>query len=139
MWRLVPPLISEMGQVYPELGRAQALMTEILKLEEARFQKTLERGLKLLSEETGKLARDAALPGAAAFKLYDTYGFPLDLTQDVLRGQGRDVDVDGFNAAMERQKEEARAAWPVPARRPRKKSGSRSASAWGPRNFSAMT
>jgi len=111
MWRLVPPLISEMGQVYPELGRAQALMTEILKLEEARFQKTLERGLKLLSEETGKLARDAALPGAAAFKLYDTYGFPLDLTQDVLRGQGRDVDVDGFNAAMERQKEEARAAW----------------------------
>ncbi len=111
MWRLVPALISEMGQVYPELGRAQALMTEILKLEEARFQKTLERGLKLLSEETGKLSGDAALPGDAAFKLYDTYGFPLDLTQDVLRGQGRKVDVDGFNTAMEQQRQEARAAW----------------------------
>ena len=111
MWRLVPALITEMGQVYPELVQAQALMTEILKLEEARFQKTLERGLKLLAEETGKLAGATELPGDTAFKLYDTYGFPLDLTQDVLRGQGRGVDVDGFNTAMERQRQEARAAW----------------------------
>ncbi|MDP7190244.1 MAG: alanine--tRNA ligase [Alphaproteobacteria bacterium] len=111
MWRLVPALTTEMGQIYPELGRAQALITEILKLEEARFQKTLERGLKLLSEETKKLSGATVLSGDTAFKLYDTYGFPLDLTQDVLRSQGRDIDLDGFNIAMERQKKEARANW----------------------------
>ncbi len=111
MHRLVPALVAQMGQAYPELGRAQALITETLKLEEERFRTTLDRGLKLLDEEMAGLAPDAALPGAAAFKLYDTYGFPLDLTQDALREQGRKVDTDGFDAAMAEQKAKARAAW----------------------------
>ncbi len=111
MWRLVPDLIGEMGQAYPELGRAEALITETLKLEESRFKQTLERGLRLLDEALGDLPREAELPGDVAFKLYDTYGFPLDLTQDALRGQGRGVDVAGFDEAMERQRAEARAAW----------------------------
>ena len=109
--RLVPTLIAEMGTAYPELVRAQPLVTETLKLEEGRFLKTLERGLKLLEEETVKLPKGAALPGSVAFKLYDTYGFPLDLTQDALRGQGREVETAGFDTAMARQREEARAAW----------------------------
>jgi len=111
IWRLVPALVAQMGQAYPELIRAQALISETLKLEEARFQQTLERGLKLLDEETTRLSAGGALPGEVAFKLYDTYGFPIDLTQDILRGQGRSVDQAGFNAAMERQRAAARAAW----------------------------
>ncbi len=111
MYRLVPNLVTQMGQAFPELGRAQALIEETLKLEETRFRQTLDRGLRLLDEELGKLADGAPLPGAAAFKLYDTYGFPLDLTQDALREQGREVDVAGFDAAMAEQKAKARAAW----------------------------
>ncbi|WP_207478310.1 alanine--tRNA ligase [Arenibaculum pallidiluteum] len=111
MYRLVPALIQQMSQAYPELVRAQPLITETLKLEETRFKQTLERGLKLLEDELATLGGDQPLPGETAFKLYDTYGFPVDLTQDVLRGQGRAVDVDGFNAAMQRQREEARRNW----------------------------
>ena len=111
LWRLVPTLVAEMGQAYPELGRAEPLIQEVLKLEETNFRRTLERGLKLLEEETGKLPRGAPLPGEVAFKLYDTYGFPLDLTEDALRAQGRKVDRAGFDAAMARQKAAARAAW----------------------------
>jgi len=111
MWQLVPALVHEMGQAYPELHRAQALITETLKLEEARFRKTLERGLKMLDEASADLKQGDALDGEFAFKLYDTYGFPLDLTQDALKSQGISVDVDTFNIAMERQRTEARAAW----------------------------
>ncbi|HSV28072.1 MAG TPA: alanine--tRNA ligase, partial [Candidatus Omnitrophota bacterium] len=110
MWRLVPALVREMGDAYPELGRAQALITETLKLEETRFKTTLDKGLKLLDEEIVKLG-GKALPGEVAFKLYDTYGFPLDLTQDALKAKNIAVDTDGFNAAMERQRAEARKAW----------------------------
>jgi len=111
MRELVPALVGEVGAAYPELGRAQALIVETLKLEETRFKQTLDRGLKLLTEETGRLAANAPLPGEVAFKLYDTYGFPLDLTQDVLKAQGRPVDNAGFDAAMERQRAEARKKW----------------------------
>ncbi len=111
MYRLVPALVSQMGQAYPELGQAQALITETLKLEEERFRTTLDRGLKLLDDELKALPEGGDLPGAAAFKLYDTYGFPLDLTQDALREKGRGVDTDGFDAAMAEQKAKARAAW----------------------------
>ncbi|MEO3433736.1 alanine--tRNA ligase [Inquilinus sp. CAU 1745] len=111
MWTLVSTLVGQMGGAYPELGRAQALISETLKLEETRFKTTLDRGLKLLDEETARLAQGSDLPGEVAFKLYDTYGFPLDLTQDVLRGQGRVVDQPGFDAAMERQRAEARKSW----------------------------
>src|SRR5208337_2536649 len=132
MWRLVPALTREMGQAYPELLRAEALITETLKLEETRFRTTLARGLAILEEETrllgaaaGALTPAAAsltlsassptvvLSGETAFRLYDTYGFPLDLTQDALRARGLSVDVEGFNAAMERQRAEARRAWAV--------------------------
>ena len=111
MHQLVPALVTEMGQAYPELQRAQSLIQETLKLEEGRFKVTLERGLRLLNDEVGKLGASDALPGDVAFKLYDTYGFPLDLTEDALRAQDRKVDVDGFSTAMERQKAEARASW----------------------------
>ncbi len=111
MHRLVPALVGEMGQAYPELGRAQALIEQTLETEETRFLQTLERGLKLLDEELTSLPEESELPGEAAFKLYDTYGFPLDLTQDALREKGRSVDVAGFDAAMEAQKAKARAAW----------------------------
>ncbi|MDP6353250.1 MAG: alanine--tRNA ligase, partial [Alphaproteobacteria bacterium] len=111
MWRLVPTLIGEMGQAFTELGRAEALITETLKLEEARFQETLGRGLRLLEQATDTLADGADLPGEVAFKLYDTYGFPLDLTEDALRAQGRAVEIAGFEAAMARQRAEARASW----------------------------
>jgi alanyl-tRNA synthetase len=111
MHQLVPELVRQMGEAYPELRAAQALITETLKLEETRFRTTLDRGLKLLDEELSGLGEDAALPGEAAFKLYDTYGFPLDLTQDALREKGRTVDTDGFDAAMAEQKAKARAAW----------------------------
>ena len=111
VWRLVPSLVQQMGAAYPELLRAQALITETLRLEETNFKQTLERGLRLLGEETARLGTGDALPGEIAFRLYDTFGFPLDLTQDVLRGQGRTVAVEGFEKAMARQREEARKSW----------------------------
>ena len=111
MHKLVSALVSQMGAAYPELGRAQALIEETLELEETRFKTTLDRGLKLLDDELAGLPDGAALPGDAAFRLYDTYGFPLDLTQDALREQDREVDVAGFDAAMAEQKAKARAAW----------------------------
>jgi alanyl-tRNA synthetase len=111
MWKLVPVLNREMGQAYPELIRAEALIAETLKLEETRFRKTLERGLSILEDETKSLKHGGRLKGETAFTLYDTYGFPLDLTQDALRARGIGVDVEGFNAAMEKQKEKARASW----------------------------
>ncbi len=111
MWRLVPALTREMGPAYPELLSAEALITETLKLEEKRFGATLARGLAILEEETRDLKAGAKLAGEVAFKLYDTYGFPIDLTQDALRARGMGVDVDGFAAAMERQRAEARQAW----------------------------
>ena len=111
MHRLVPALVGQMGAPYPELTRAQSLIEETLRLEETRFRTTLDRGLRLLDDELGGLAEGADLPGAAAFKLYDTYGFPLDLTQDALREQGRAVDVAGFDAAMAEQRRKARASW----------------------------
>ncbi|MAJ92526.1 MAG: alanine--tRNA ligase [Rhodospirillaceae bacterium TMED63] len=111
LWKLVPSLVGEMGKAFPELERAEALVGETLKLEETRFRETLGRGLRLLEDETDKLGKGEALDGEVAFKLYDTYGFPLDLTEDVLRGQGRSVDNAGFDAAMERQRAEARKNW----------------------------
>jgi len=111
MWRLVPALVQQMGQAFPELIRAKALIAETLKLEEGRFRKTLERGLHILDHETTGLKSGDRLSGEVAFKLYDTYGFPLDLTQDALRSRDISVDVDAFNTAMERQRAEARAAW----------------------------
>ncbi len=111
MWRLVPALVQEMGQAYPELVRGQALITETLQLEETRFRKTLARGLGLLEDATTSFSKGDMLDGETAFKLYDTYGFPLDLTQDALRQRGIGVDLAGFTDAMERQKAEARASW----------------------------
>ncbi|MBV1903188.1 MAG: alanine--tRNA ligase [Marinosulfonomonas sp.] len=111
MHRLVPELVAQMGQAYPELGRGQELIEETLHLEETRFRQTLDRGLKLLDDELANLPDGAELSGAAAFKLYDTFGFPLDLTQDALREQDRSVDVAGFDEAMAAQKAKARAAW----------------------------
>ena len=111
MHKLVPALIREMGGHYPELVRADALMTETLRLEETRFKEALERGLKLLNAEVEGKASGGVLDGDAAFKLYDTYGFPLDLTEDFMRGYGWGVDVEGFDACMAAQKQAARKAW----------------------------
>ncbi|WP_342361551.1 alanine--tRNA ligase [Terrarubrum flagellatum] len=111
MWRLVPALTREMGQAYPELNRAEALISETLKLEESRFRTTLTRGLAILDEESRGLQSGQNLAGDTAFTLYDTYGFPLDLTQDALRARGVGVDVGGFEKAMEAQRAKARAAW----------------------------
>ena len=111
MWRLVPALVREMGQAFGELVRAGPLITETLKLEETRFKETLARGLGLLDEATAALAPGAPLAGETAFRLYDTYGFPLDLTEDALRAEGRTVERAGFDACMERQREAARRAW----------------------------
>mgnify|MGYP001240080324 CR=1 FL=1 len=111
MTRLAPVLESEMGAAYPELHRASALIRETLRAEEDKFRSLLDRGVKLLDEEVEKLGAAKTLPGDAAFKLYDTYGFPLDLTQDALRRKGLGVDVEGFDAAMKAQKAAARAAW----------------------------
>jgi alanyl-tRNA synthetase len=111
LWRLVPVLVAQMGQAFPELVRAESLIAETLKLEESRFKRTLDRGLGLLDEATANLGPGGELSGDIAFKLYDTYGFPLDLTQDALRAKGMVVDTDGFDAAMERQRAEARKAW----------------------------
>jgi alanyl-tRNA synthetase len=109
--RLVPALVRQMGAAYPEIQRAEALVVETLRLEETRFRSLLERGLGLLSEETAKLGEGGTLPGDIAFRLYDTYGFPLDLTQDALRSEGKQVDTAGFEAAMADQRRRARAAW----------------------------
>ncbi len=111
MWRLVPALVREMGAAYPELTRAQALIEETLKLEETRFRTTLARGLAILDEESRDLREGQNLSGDVAFKLYDTYGFPLDLTQEALRARKIGVDKDVFDAAMQRQRAEARKAW----------------------------
>lgn len=111
MHKLVPALVSQMGAAYPELGQAQALIEETLHQEENRFKQTLERGLRLLDDEVSQLETGAELSGTAAFKLYDTYGFPLDLTQDAMREKGRTVDTEGFDTAMAAQKAKARAAW----------------------------
>ncbi|MBH68682.1 MAG: alanine--tRNA ligase [Rhodospirillaceae bacterium] len=111
MWRLVPSLVKQMGEAFPELNRAESLIVETLRLEESRFKETLDRGLRQLDEATSRLGRGENLPGEIAFKLYDTYGFPLDLTQDILRGQGRKVEIEGFDKAMSEQKATARAAW----------------------------
>lgn len=111
MYQLFPTLQNMMGEAYPELIRAQALISETLKNEESKFKTTLDRGLKLLDEETSSLIAGQKLDGAVAFKLYDTYGFPLDLTQDALRARDIAVDTDGFNAQMELQRVQARKSW----------------------------
>ncbi|MEM1379476.1 MAG: alanine--tRNA ligase [Pseudomonadota bacterium] len=110
MYQLVPYLVAEMGAAYPELHRAEQLISDTLRREEDKFAGLLDRGLKLLSEETAKLTDGGTLPGDAAFKLYDTYGFPVDLTEDALRREGYRLDTDGFDQAMAAQKERARAA-----------------------------
>lgn len=111
MWQLVPALVAEMGQAFPELVRAKALIEETFKLEETRFKEMLARGLRLLEDETSKLGDGETLSGEVAFRLYDTFGFPIDLTQDILRGQGRVVDEAGFDTAMQHQRDAARKAW----------------------------
>ncbi len=111
MYKLVPALVREMGAAYPELVRAQDMITETLHLEEGRFRRTLERGLRILDDESAKLGQGDTFSGDTAFKLYDTYGFPLDLTQDALKPRGISVDTEAFNAAMEAQREDARKAW----------------------------
>lgn len=110
MYKLLPTLVSNMGEAFPELKRAESLISETLKNEETRFKQTLDRGLKMLDDEATNV-RDNTLAGDVAFKLYDTYGFPVDLTQDALRAKGIEVDMDGFTAAMDEQKKAARAAW----------------------------
>jgi alanyl-tRNA synthetase len=111
IYKLVPTLVREMGQAYPELRSGEAMIAETVKLEEGRFLKTLGRGLQILADETRDMGEGAVLDGTAAFKLYDTYGFPLDLTQDALRLRGISVDQPGFDAAMAAQKAEARKSW----------------------------
>ncbi|MBI1300893.1 MAG: alanine--tRNA ligase [Alphaproteobacteria bacterium] len=111
MYKLFPTLLGKMGEAYPELKRAESLITQTLETEEKRFKAMLDRGLKMLDEEIEKVASGAKFPGDVAFKLYDTYGFPLDLTQDALRAKEIEVDVSAFDAAMEQQKAKARAAW----------------------------
>src|SRR5690606_38353038 len=109
--KLVPTLVREMGQAYPELSRGEALIAETVRLEEGRFLKTLGRGLQILDAETSDMSEGAVMDGATAFKLYDTYGFPLDLTEDALRLRGITVDQAGFDTAMAAQKAEARKSW----------------------------
>jgi len=111
MWQLVPALVAEMGAAYPELVRAQPLIEATLQQEETRFRQTLATGIKLLDEATAGLAEGGTLSGEMAFKLYDTYGFPYDLTEDALRSRGLQVDREGFDTAMAEQKAKARAAW----------------------------
>jgi alanyl-tRNA synthetase len=111
MYRLVPSLVAEMGAAYPELVRAQSLIEQVLEQEETRFRQTLANGLKLLDEATADIGEGGTLAGETAFKLYDTYGFPYDLTEDALRARGLSVDRGGFDASMAQQKAAARAAW----------------------------
>ncbi len=111
MYRLLPTLQALMGDAYPELKRAEALISETLKMEETRFKKTLENGIRILDDESENLSPGQKFSGDVAFKLYDTYGFPLDLTQDALRARSIEVDVDAFSASMEKQREQARKSW----------------------------
>lgn len=111
MWQLVPTLLEKMGQAYPELGRAEELIKVTLKTEEERFQKTLGTGMRLLEQESAKVSDKGTLAGDVAFKLYDTYGFPLDLTQDILRNENKSVDTEKFNECMKAQRAAARASW----------------------------
>jgi alanyl-tRNA synthetase len=120
MWRLVPALVQQMGAAFPELLRAQPLIAETLRFEEANFKQTLERGLRLLEEQTGNYGREPGpgllpdrktLAGNVAFVLYDTFGFPLDLTEDILRGHGMRVDMSGFEGEMEEARQRSRASW----------------------------
>ena len=111
IYRLVSTLVQQMGDAFPELGRAEALITDTIRFEEERFQKTLGRGLRLLGDATANLSEGKSLPGDVAFKLYDTYGFPLDLTQDALRDRGIAVDVAGFEREMQQQRQKSRASW----------------------------
>lgn len=111
MWRLVWALVREMGQAYPELVRAEAMIEETMRLEETRFRKTLDRGLAILDEKSAGLKKGDMFDGETAFTLYDTYGFPLDLTQDALRNRGINVDIASFTDAMDRQRAKARASW----------------------------
>lgn len=111
MWKLVPYLTDMMGDIYPELKRGESLIVETLRLEESRFKQTLDRGLKLLDTETKGFKEGDILSGEIAFKLYDTYGFPLDLTQEALRNRKILVDIEGFEASMARQREEAKNSW----------------------------
>ncbi len=111
MYQLIPSLIEEMGQAYPELVRAEKLINDVLLQEEVKFKQTLDKGLRLLDDELVKNKEAKTLKGDVAFKLYDTYGFPLDLTQDILKSKQIEVDIDGFNSCMEEQKKRARAAW----------------------------
>ncbi len=134
MYRLVPTLVREMGQAYPELMRAEALIGETLKLEETRFRRTLERGLSILDAESRDLQAGQNLSGETAFTLYDTYGFPLDLTQDALKARGIGVDTEAFQAAMQRQKQAAREAWKGSGEAATEACGSACASASAPRS-----
>ena len=111
MHRLAPVLVAEMGEAYPELRRAEPVIVETLRQEEERFRRTLGRGMALLDEATAGMNAGDMLSGETAFKLYDTYGFPLDLTQDAVRNKGISVDLSGFEDAMKRQREQAREAW----------------------------
>jgi alanyl-tRNA synthetase len=111
MHQMVPILTKMMGDAYPDLVRAQPIITETLKLEEERFQRTLDRGMSILTEESAKVSSGGNLSGEVAFKLYDTYGFPLDLTQDIMRGEGKSVDVASFDTEMAKQRELARSSW----------------------------
>lgn len=111
LYKLLPTLIGKMGDAYPELKRAESLISQSLRTEEERFKKTLDRGLKMLDEESANVADGAKFPGDVAFRLYDTYGFPLDLTQDALKSKGIEVDTDAFGRCMDEQKQAARAAW----------------------------
>jgi alanyl-tRNA synthetase len=111
IYKLLPTLQKEMGEAYPELYAREKLIEETIKIEEERFGRTLDKGMKLLDEEISHLGRGDKLKGEVAFKLYDTYGFPLDLTQDALKAKNMEVDVEGFEACMQKQKEEARKNW----------------------------
>src|SRR5262249_9211986 len=111
MHRLAPTLIAEMGGAYPELGRAEPVIKAQLFEEEERFRRTLANGLKLLDDELGSLKKGQKLSGRTAFKLYDTFGFPLDLTQDILRARGLEVDVVAYDSAMQEQRDAGAASW----------------------------
>ena len=139
MWKLVPVLVREMGQAYPELHRAEALITETLKLEETRFRRTLERGSRSSTRTRKSLKKGDMFDGDTAFTLYDTYGFPLDLTQDALRARGIGVDIAAFNVAMEQQREKARASWAGSGEAATRRCGLRCAKSSAPPNSSATT
>ena len=138
MWRLVPVLVREMGQAYPELHRTDAMITETLKLEETRFRSTLDRGLAILDEASKTLKKGDMFDGVTAFTLYDTYGFPLDLTQDALRPRGIGVDIAAFTDAMDEQRKRRARRGRARARPPTRRCGSASAKKSAALNSSAM-